>query len=343
MKSGSGAVLMPVLRMREAVRDALAHEMRLDDSVVVLGEDVAEAGGIFKATDGLLEEFGASRVRDTPISEMGFMGAAVGAALGGLRPVVEFMFGEFMGVALDQIVTQAAKMRYLTGGRLSVPLTVRASVGSGLGFGCQHSQCLENWLGATPGLKVVVPSGPQEAYDLLRASIRDPDPVVFLEPRSLYAQRAPVEQSAFPPTPLGTAAVQRLGSDLTIVTLGAMVEVCREAAKESEWQPEIVDLRSLVPWDKACVEESVKRTGRIAIVQEGPEQGGWGNEIAATVTKALFADLTSPPLQIASPYVPVPYSRKLEHQYRPTADRIRREIDALMGGKVSSPWWETPC
>lgn len=335
---------MPKQRMRQAVAAALADEMRADPTVVILGEDIAEAGGAFKATDGLLAEFGSSRVRDTPISEMGFLGAAVGAAATGLRPVVEIMFGEFLGVALDQLVTEAAKFRYLSAGQYPVPLTVRASVGAGLGFGAQHSQSLETWFYATPGLKLAVASSPQSAYGLLRSAIRDDDPVVVLEPRRLYADRAEVVMGDEGMVPLGRAEVSRGGEDVTLVALGGTVPVARQAAEaaagDDGWTAEVIDLLTLIPWDTQAVFDSVRRTKRLVIVEEGPYSGGWGTEIAARVSSELFGELAAPVLRITSPDVPVPYAKPLETRYVPTAEYVREQVGELIRtGATPLPWW----
>lgn len=328
--------------MRQAVAAALADELRADPTVIVLGEDIAEAGGSFKATDGLLAEFGPNRVRDTPISEMGFLGAAVGAAATGLRPVVEIMFGEFLGVALDQLVTEAAKFRYLSAGQYPVPLTVRASVGAGLGFGAQHSQSLETWFYATPGLKLAVASGPQTAYGLLRSAIRANDPVVVLEPRRLYPERAEVVTGPDGVIPLGIAGVERIGEDVTLLGLGGTVPIAREAAQGAEgWTAELIDLRTLIPWDVKAVLDSVRRTRRLVIVEEGPWTGGWGTEIAARVGSELFGQLAAPVLRITSPDVPVPYAKPLETRYIPSPDYVREQVGELIRtGRLPRPWWE---
>ncbi|TDE09950.1 alpha-ketoacid dehydrogenase subunit beta [Jiangella asiatica] len=326
--------------MNQAVSAALADAMREDPAVVVIGEDVAVPGGVFKATDGLLAEFGVGRVRDTPISEMGFLGAAVGAAATGLRPVVEIMFGEFLGVALDQLVTEAAKLRYLSAGQYGVPLTVRASVGAGLGFGAQHSQCLETWFYATPGLKVAVASGPQTAYGLLRAAVRDDDPVVVLEPRRLYGGRAEVVTGDDGIIALGSAEVRTAGDDVTLVALGGTVPVAQEAADGAGWGAEVVDLRTLVPWDVATVLDSVRRTGRLVVVEEGPFSGGWGTEIAARVASELFGELRAPVHRVTSPDVPVPYAKPLETRYVPTVEYVREQVGELIEtGRTPRPWW----
>ncbi len=332
---------MAKMRMNQAVVAAVADEMREDPSVMMMGEDIAVAGGPFKTSDGLLEEFGPLRVRDTPISEMGFTGAAVGAAAMGLRPVVEIMFVEFLGVALDALVTEAAKFRFLSKGQVSCPMVVRCTVGSGLGFGSQHSQTLENWLTATPGLKVCVPSDPQSAYGMLRAAIRDADPVAVLEPRSLYAQRAEVITGDAGIIPLGKARVVRAGSGATVVTLGQTTGIANSAAEAHGLDIEIVDLLSLVPWDVDAVLSSVKRTGRLIVVEEAPESGGWGSEIVAAVVREAFRELKAPPFRITAPNVPVPYAKELESRYLVGPEEVARQIGAFLeSGEVPVPWWE---
>lgn len=327
------------IRFRQAIATALADEMRADKSVMIFGEDVAVAEGPFKTSEGLLQEFGPLRVRDTPISEMAFTGAAVGAAIMGMRPVVEIMFMEFLGVALDQLVTEAAKMRYLSNGMLSVPMVVRASCGSGLGFGSQHSQTLENWVSATPGLKVITPSDAQSAYSLLRAAIQDPDPVMFLETRVLYADRGPVDTSL--KMEIGKARVLRSGKDITLVSMGQMVKVCHEAIKVSGIDAELIDLATIVPWDRQSVLESVKKTGRLVVVEEAPLSGGWGSEILAATTSKLFSSLKAAPFRITTPDVPVPYSGTLEARYIPTAQDIARQLtESLKNGLTPKQWWE---
>lgn len=329
---------MTVMRFRQAVVAALADELRSDASVVFFGEDVAEAEGPFKTSEGLLNEFGALRVRDTPISEMAFTGAAVGAAIMGLKPVIEIMFMEFLGVALDQLVTEAAKMRYLSSGTISVPMVVRASVGSGLGFGSQHSQTLENWVSATPGLKVVCPSDAQSAYSLLRAAIQDPDPVIVLEPRILYAVRGEVDTTQI--ATLGKARVLCSGSDVTVVALGQMVNVAAAAIRASGVDAELIDLMTIVPWDRETVLESVKKTRRLVVVEESPLSGGWGSEIVATVTAELFGSLKSAPFRITTPDVPVPFNGILEARFAPSEEDIVRQLKhAITHTESPKPWW----
>lgn len=329
---------MSAMRFRQAIVAALADEMRADSRVIFFGEDVAEAEGPFKTSEGILEEFGSSRVRDTPISEMGFTGAAVGAAMMGLKPVIEIMFIEFLGVALDQVVTEAAKTRYLSQGTLSVPMVIRASVGSGLGFGCQHSQTLEHWFASTPGLKVLMPSDAQSAYSLLRAAIQDPDPVIVLEPRILYAERGEVDKNVV--SEIGKARIRLAGSDMTIVALGQMVNVAEEAIKSSKISADLIDLQTIIPWDRETVINSVKKTGRLVVVEEAPFSGGWGSEIVAHVTSKLFSTLKSPPFRITAPDVPVPFNGTLEARYAPTATDVTRQIlHALESSEAPEPWW----
>lgn len=317
------------LRVNQAIAQAIADEMRTDPSVIVLGEDVADAGGPFKTSDGLLAEFGPARVRDTPISETGFLGAAVGAACLGLRPVAEIMFMEFLGVALDQVVTEAAKFRFMSGGQLSVPLTVRCSIGSGLGFGLQHSQTLENWLAATPGLKVVTVSDVQSAYGLVRAAIRDPDPTVVLEPRALYGTRGELDPLA--PLPrIGDARVLASGSELTVVAMGQTVPIALAAAQLTPLSVEVIDLSTYAPWDRSTIFDSVARTGRLAVVEESPVSGGWGSEIVAAVASAHFDELRAAPVRFAAPDTPVPYNKSLEAQRMPVPQELARQLEALV-------------
>ncbi|MHB1128592.1 MAG: alpha-ketoacid dehydrogenase subunit beta [Ilumatobacteraceae bacterium] len=329
-----------MLRMRQAITQALADELRSDNRVIVFGEDIAVAEGPFKTSEGLLEEFGPVRIRDTPISEMGFVGAAVGAAATGLRPVVEIMFVEFLGVALDQLVTEASKFRYLSGGAYNVPMVVRASVGCGLGFGLQHSQTLETWLYATPGLKLVVPSGARTAYGLLRAAIRDDDPVVVLEPRVLYAEREEVVLGDEGIIEIGVGEILKSGKDVTVVALGQMVRSAVAAATDSKWDAEIIDLRTLIPWDRNLVCESVSRTGRLVIVEESPFSGGWGTEVASYVAAECFDVLKAPVHRITCPDVPVPYPAHLEKKFLPSVEYIRDQIDSLVAKNARpKPWW----
>jgi pyruvate dehydrogenase E1 component beta subunit len=333
---------MAKMRMRQAIATALADEMERDPSVIVIGEDVAAAGGVFKASEGLLDRFGPLRVRDTPIAEMGFLGAAVGAAATGLRPVTEIMFAEFLGVALDQLSTEAAKLRYLSGGELSVPLVVRQSVGPGLGFGAQHSQTLETWLYATPGLKVVSPSGAGSAYGLLRSAIRDDDPVVFLEPRILYGEREDVQLGEDAVIPLGQARIAQAGTDVTVVALGQTVPTALKACDAATgWSGEVIDLQTIVPWDKRTVLESVAKTRRLVIVEANPYSGGWGTEIAAEVAAELFGELAAPVARVTTPDAPVPFPKPLEDRFVPSPDDVRTTAEQLLTtGRRPVPWWQ---
>lgn len=328
-----------LLRMNQAIAAGIRDEMRADPTVVVWGEDVAEAGGVFKATVGLHEEFG-DRVRDTPISEMGFLGAAVGAASTGLRPVVEIMFIEFLGVALDQLVTEAAFYRYLSAGEVTVPLVVRGSVGGGIGFGAQHSQTLERWLVGSPGIKVAMPSSSRTAYGLIRSAIRDDDPVVVLEPRALYAEREDLEPSDEHILPLGKAELRIEGDDVTLITLGNTVRTAVSAARDAEWSADVIDLLSLQPWDRQLVFDSVSKTGRLVVVEESPWSGGWGADIVAAVTEELFGELRAPTVRVTTPDVPVPFAAELEARYLPASDEVTRQVDGLLAtGRSIGPWW----
>jgi pyruvate dehydrogenase E1 component beta subunit len=327
--------------MNQAIALAIAEEMERDGRVVTFGEDIAVAEGSFKTSEGLLKRFGPTRVRDTPISEMGFLGMGVGAAVTGLRPIVEIMFIEFLGVGLDQVVTEAATMHYLSGGRLRVPLTVRASVGSGLGFGCQHSQTLERWLLGTPGLKVAVPSGARSAYGLVKAAVRDDDPVVLLEPRPLYGRREDFEPGEDAVVPLGRGEIVKPGTDVTIVALGQTVGIALEAAGPAEWSAEIIDLRTIQPWDKELVRSSVARTGRLVTVEENQFTGGWGTEVVSFVAGRCHGDLTAAPSRVTAPDTHVPYGTALEQRYLPSADYVREQVSGLLKtGSMPNPWWE---
>jgi acetoin:2,6-dichlorophenolindophenol oxidoreductase subunit beta len=329
--------------MNQAIARALREEMDRDPTVVTFGEDIAVAEGPFKTSEGLLERFGSLRVRDTPISETGFLGAAVGAAVTGLRPVVEIMFVEFLGVALDQVVTEAAMMHYLSGGQLNAPLTVRASCGSGLGFGCQHSQTLERWLLGTPGLKLAVASGARSAYGLTKAAIRDPNPVVVLEPRALYGRREDFEPGEDAVVPLGAGELLREGDDVTVVALGQTVGVALDAAAHADgWSADVIDLRTLMPWDRELVERSVAKTGRLVTVEENQLTGGWGTGIVAHVASRCYSELRGPVLRVTAPDVPVPYPSELESRYLPSGPYVVSQITSLIStGKAPEHWWES--
>lgn len=331
---------MAMMRMRQAVMKALDDALREDPTVIMMGEDIAAAGGPFKVTEGLLEIHGPQRVIDTPISEMAFMGAAVGAAVCGMKPVVEMMFIEFIGVALDQLTTQAATMRYLSRGRLTTPLVVRASAGAGQGFGCQHSQMLDHWFRGTPGLKICVASGSRSVYGLLRSAIEDPDPVVVLEPRILYGERDDFDEPDTFRIPLGKAEVVRQGKDATIVACGQMVRVAKKAAEQDGLDAEVIDLLTIWPWDRETVLSSARRTGRLVTVEEATAGSGWGADIAATVSTELFGELKAPPLRITLPDAPVPYNGELEARYLPNPDYVAAQTASLVSNnRIPEPWW----
>ena len=272
---------------------------------------------------------------------MGFLGAAVGAAATGLKPVVEMMFIEFIGVALDQLTTEATKMRYLSRGQVSVPLVVRASAGAGLGFGCQHSQMLDYWFRGVGGLKVCVVSNAQNAYGLLRAAIQDPDPVVVLEPRILYGERQELITGEEGIVPLGQARTVASGDDVTIVAAGAMVGVAEQAVSLMTGKScEVIDLQTLVPWDKRSVIDSVTKTGRLVVVEEGPWTAGWSNDVAAHVSSELFGSLQAPALRITCPDIPVPHSTELEQRFLPSPEYVAEQTTQLIEtGRAPAPWW----
>lgn len=327
------------LRVNQAINVAIADAMSEDDTVILMGEDVGAAGGVFKVSEDLQRRFGDHRVLDTPISEMGFLGAGVGAAATGLRPVVEIMFLEFLGVALDQLVTQAAKLRYLSGGALRVPLTVRASIGPGSGFGAQHSQTLEHWFTATPGLRTVVVSDAQSAYWLTRQAISDDDPTLVLEPRVLYGRRLALSDDP-EGVRLGRARVVRPGRDVTVVTLGQTLGIALDAASESHHDVEVIDLSSAYPIDYQTVLESVSRTRHLITVEDGPYEGGWGADVVAKVSTELFGLLAAPCARLTAPNTPIPFAADLESLIVPSAQDVRDTATALRDGTtIPRPWW----
>jgi acetoin:2,6-dichlorophenolindophenol oxidoreductase subunit beta len=313
------------LTYRQAVTEGLAQEMARDDLVYFIGEDVAAAGGVFKTTGGLLERFGAHRVRDTPISEEAIVGAVMGAAMAGLRPVGEIMFSDFFATCWDIVANQIAKTRYMTSGQVTLPLVIRSANGGGLRFGAQHSQSVENWVMAIPGLKVVAPSNPADVKGLLAASIRDEDPVVFLEAKSLYPIKGEVPEGEHIDE-LGRAVVHGDGTDAVLIALGAMVPKALEAAErlgtEHDIGCRVVDLRSLVPLDVTSVLEALRATGRLFTVEENPRLCGWGAEVVSIVAEEAFYDLDGPIVRITSPHVPLPAAEALEDATIPSVDRI---------------------
>jgi pyruvate/2-oxoglutarate/acetoin dehydrogenase E1 component len=324
---------MAELTYREAVASAIAQEMERDENVVFLGEDIGAAGGVFKATVGLLERFGPTRVRDTPISEMAILGAAMGAAMTGLRPIAEIMFSDFLAVCWDIPANQMAKTRYMTAGQVTLPLVVRTANGGGLRFGAQHSQAVENWAMAVPGLKVVAPSSAADVKGLLAAAIRDPDPVMFFEAKELYPVKGEVPDGELVDT-LGTAKVLRSGKDCTILALAAMVPRALRAADELAAEgihATVVDVRSLVPLDTQTILRETIATGRLYTVEENPRLCGWGAEIASIVAEEAFWDLDAPIVRITTPHAPLPAAEALEDRARPSVERIVHTIRTTLG------------
>jgi 2-oxoisovalerate dehydrogenase E1 component beta subunit len=318
---------MPVLNVIQAVNDALRVEMRRDPRVVVLGEDVGAFGGVFRATAGLQQEFGAERVVDTPLAEGGIIGAATGMALYGLRPVAEIQFADFIYPAFDQIVNEVAKFRHRSGGQFSCPLTIRAPYGGGIKGGHYHSQSPEALFLHVPGLKVVVPSGPYDAKGLLLSAIRDPDPVIFFEPKRVYrAARAEVPEGEYL-VPLGQAAVTRAGTQVTLIAWGAMWHEADQAAREAATEGidcEVLDLRSLQPLDIDTITASVRKTGRAVVVHEAPRTGGFGGELVALIQERCFLSLEAPVARVTGFDTPFPYT--LESEYLPRAPRILQAL-----------------
>ena len=323
----------PAVRYMDAVREGIAAEMRADERVCLLGIDVGSSGGIFAVTRGLHEEFGSERVRDTPISESAFVGAAVGAAATGLRQVVELMFMDFLGVCFDALLNQAAKLRYMTGGLLEFPLVVRTQTGAGRSSGAQHSQSLEAIVAHVPGLKVVMPATVEDAYDLMRASIRDNNPVVYIENRRLYGRRGPLPAADQEPLPIGRARIVRGGRDVTVVAWSRMVEVSLQAAEVLAGEgieAEVIDLRSLVPMDVETIVDSVSRTGRAVVAHEAVVSFGGGAEVAARITEEAFDRLRAPVVRIGAPPVPMPFSPVLEAACIPDSDAIVAGVRTTM-------------
>lgn len=320
-----------VITYRDAVAEGIAREMRRDASVVCLGEDIAAAGGVFKTTTGLLKEFGPGRVWDTPISEQAIVGAAMGAAMTGIRPVVEIMFSDFLACCWDYLANEIPKVRYMTGGQVTVPLVVRTANGGGLGFGAQHSQATENWALTVPGLKIAAPATPADVIGMLAAAIRSDDPVVFFEHKGLLATKGP------PPPPghvveLGRAAVVREGGDVTLVALASMVSLALKAADVLAGEgveAEVVDLRCLVPLDAATVLASLRKTSRLVTVEENPYQGGWGATVVSLVADEGFGLLDAPVRRVAGECVPLPFADALEQQVVPTVDKVVTEVRRL--------------
>ncbi|MFI5555989.1 alpha-ketoacid dehydrogenase subunit beta [Streptomyces sp. NPDC051738] len=320
-----------VISYRDAVAEGIAREMRRDPSVVCLGEDIGEAGGVFKTTVGLFKEFGPERVWDTPISEQAIVGAAMGAAMTGMRPVAEIMFSDFLACCWDYLANEIPKVRYMTGGQVTVPLVVRTANGGGLGFGAQHSQATENWAFTIPGLKIAAPATPADVIGMMAAAIRSDDPVVFFEHKGLLASKG-----ASPPgdhvVELGRAAVVREGADVTLVALASMVPVALKAAELLSGEgieAEVVDLRCLVPLDVTTVLASLGRTSRLVTVEENPYQGGWGATLVSVVADEGFGLLDAPLRRVAGECVPLPFADALEERVIPTVDKVVAAVRGL--------------
>jgi pyruvate dehydrogenase E1 component beta subunit len=321
------------LTLGQAVREALAEEMRRDPRVLILGEDIAEAGHPFKVLTGLVEEFGADRVLDTPISEAGFTGIAVGAAMTGLRPVVDIMFGDFITLTMDQMVNQAAKVHYMSGGKWSVPMVMRATMGATRRSAAQHSQSLHAWFCHVPGLKVVMPSTPYDAKGLLKTAIRDNNPVVFFEDKMMYRLKGPVPEQEYT-IPFGVADIKREGSDITIVATSSMVQVALGAAKmleEAGISAEVIDPRTLWPLDEKTLIESARKTSHVIVMDEGYGRYGVAAEIASVISEGAFFDLEAPVKKIGAMHVPIPFSPPLEDATVPTEQAVFEAAKAMCG------------
>jgi pyruvate dehydrogenase E1 component beta subunit len=323
------------LTYRDAVARGIAQEMARDQRVVLIGEDIGKAGGVFKATVGLYEQFGPLRVRDTPISEQAILGAAMGAAMTGLRPIAEIMFSDFLAVCFDYVANEMSKLRYMTNGQLSCPLVIRTGNGGGVRFGAQHSQSIENWTMMIPGVKVVAPSSPVDVIGLMAAAVRDPDPVIFHEHKALYSIKGEAPDGEIVDS-LGTAKILRPGRDCTILALALMVPRALEAAetlqREYRIDAEVIDVRSLVPLDTQTILASVAKTGRLVTVEENPRLCGWGAEIASIVADEAFWDLDGPIVRITTPHIPLPAADHLEDLALPSASRIVEKVRRVLNG-----------
>lgn len=322
---------MAELRFGQAINRALVESIEADNSVFLFGEDIAEAGGPFGVTRGLHAKYGDDRIRDTPISESTLAYAAVGAAMSGIKPVLEIMFMDFMTLTMDAVVNQAAKARFMFGGQTSVPMVIRTPHGGGISAGPQHSQCLEAWFAHVPGLKVVCPSNPADAYGLLKTAIADPDPVIFIENKTLYAMKGEVSEELFN-LPIGKANVVLEGNDATIVTYGASVHKVKLATEQLAKEginAEVIDLRSIQPWDEQTVLASLKKTHRLLIVHEAVEAFGVGAEIAARMADIGFDELDAPIMRLGSAFVPVPFAPSMEKQYLAQTEDIVASVKKL--------------
>ena len=319
------------MTMAEALNSALAEALERDDTVFLLGEDIIDpGGGTFKVTAGLSTRYGRERVRETPISEQAIVGAAIGAAMTGMKPVAEIMMADFQAVCLDQVANHAAKLRYMSGGRTTVPMVVRSAFTGGMGAAAQHSQSVEAWLAHTPGLKVAIPSTPADAKGILATAIDDPDPVIVLEPATLYAVAGPVPRGEHR-VPVGAGEVRRAGTDATVITYGAQVQDALAVAEElaEEISVEVIDLRWIMPWDVELVVSSVAKTRRAVVVHQAVRQCGFGAEIVSTVTERLWGVLEQPILRVAAQNTPVPFSAPLERAHLPGREEIADAIRSL--------------
>lgn len=322
---------MSTVTYKEAIRLALADALEADPTAFLLGEDIAAAGGVFKTTEGLMDRFGEDRVLDTPISEQAIIGAAIGAAIKGMRPIAELMFADFAAVCFDQIANQVAKYRYMTGGQVTLPVTIRMANGAGGGFASQHSQTVENWFLNVPGLKIAVPGSPADAYDLLRLAVEDEDPVLYFEHKAMFNQKGELPEERTPAR-FGRAAVVRPGSDVTVVATQLVRQRAEEAAAmlmDEGISVELIDPRTLVPLDMETIVESVTRTSRLVVAQEAPMPGSWGATVISNVVVTSFDSLDAPPVLIAGDDTPVPYAGPLEQAWLPSADRIAESIREL--------------
>jgi pyruvate/2-oxoglutarate/acetoin dehydrogenase E1 component len=321
------------LTFAQAVNEALAEEMRRDQSVCIMGEDVAEAGTPFKVLSGLVQEFGVARVIDTPISEPGFTGVGVGAAMTGMRPVVDIMFGDFLTLTMDQMVNQAAKVHYMSGGKWKVPMVLRTTLGASRRSAAQHSQSLHAWFSHVPGLKVVMPSTPYDAKGLLKTAIRDDNPVVFFEDKMMYKLRGPVPATDYT-IPFGVADIKREGGDITLVATSSMVQVALEAADLLEAigiSAEVIDPRTMWPLDEKALIESAQKTSRAIVVDEGYERYGVTAEIASVIAEGAFFDLEAPVKRMGAMHVPIPFSPPLEDVTVPTGQMVFEAARKLCG------------
>ncbi len=327
---------MAQLTYRQSVALSIAQAMRKDPKVFFIGEDVGAAGGVFKATVGLLDEFGKDRVMDTTISEQAILGAAMGAAMAGLRPIAEIMFSDFLAVCWDIVANQIAKTRYMSDGQINIPLVIRTANGGGSKFGAQHSQSLENWSMMIPGLKVVAPSTPGDVLGLMNSSVNDPDPVIFYEHKSLYASKEELETTDFS-IPLGKANILHEGSDITIIGLALMAQRAKKAAIELKEKhninAKVIDLRTLVPLDLQCIKNAINETGLAMTVEENPRLCGWGAEISSLISEHCFSNLKGPVTRLTTPHVPLPSADILEDNTIPSVDVIVQEVIKKVKGE----------